>query len=64
MTGRRFNQMTTFEERVAERVRQAREDVEKMPPSKERDGLVQKISEIEAALQLNEYVQRCQPYRE
>jgi hypothetical protein len=38
MKRRRFKQTTTLEERLAERARQVREDLEKVPPPGEESG--------------------------
>ena len=56
MKRRRFKQTTTLQERLAERARQAREDLEKVPPGEGRDGLIQKIREIESALRLGQFL--------
>jgi hypothetical protein len=56
MKRRRFKQTTTLEDRLADMSRRAREDVETLAPGKERDGLIEKIREIEATLELGQFL--------
>jgi len=64
MQRRRVKHTTTLEERLADQARMAREQVEKLPPSKERDDLIQKIREIEATVHLSQFLQPPGPHRE
>jgi len=59
----RLKQTASLEERLTERARQAREDVEKLPPGEERDALIQKIREIESTLQLGQFLKSTEQSR-
>jgi hypothetical protein len=63
MQRRHIKHTVTLEERLSELARQAREDVEKLPPGKERDGLIQKLRQIESAVHFNELLQAPSPNR-
>ena len=58
-----LKQTASLEERLTERARQAREDVEKLPPGEERDALIQKIREIESTLQLGQFLKSTEQSR-
>jgi len=48
-----FNYSTTLEEHLIDLVRRVRADVERLPPCKKRDDLVQKLREIETTVDFN-----------
>jgi hypothetical protein len=54
MQRRQFNQSTTLEERLIGLARRVRTDVETLPPCKKRDNLVQKLREIETAVDFDQ----------
>jgi hypothetical protein len=53
MQRHQFNDSTTLEERLVDLTRRVRADVETLPPCKKRDDLVQKLREIETAVDFN-----------
>ena len=54
MQRRRFNHSTTLEERLVDLARRVRLDVETLAPCNERDELIQKLRQIETALDMNQ----------
>jgi hypothetical protein len=50
MPRRYLKPTTTLEERLSYQARIARQDVEKLPPGKARDGLIRKLREIESVV--------------
>jgi hypothetical protein len=50
---KRTKHATTLAERLAEQARIVQEDMEKLSPGDERDAMVQKFREIEAAINFN-----------
>ncbi|MBR1215596.1 hypothetical protein [Bradyrhizobium sp. JYMT SZCCT0180] len=56
MQRRRFSHSTTLEERLIDLARRVRPDVETLAPCSERDGLVQKLRQIETALDMSQFL--------
>ncbi|MBR1212064.1 hypothetical protein [Bradyrhizobium sp. JYMT SZCCT0180] len=56
MQRRRFNHSTTLEERLIDLARRVRSDVETLAPCSERDDLIQKLRQIETALDMSEFL--------
>ncbi|MGE9010595.1 hypothetical protein ACO2JO_18580 [Leptospira interrogans] len=54
MQRRRFTQSATLEERLVDLARRVRSDVETLAPCSERDELIQKLRQIETALDMNQ----------
>ena len=54
MPHRRFTHTTTLEERLVDLARRVRSDVETLAPCSERDELVQKLRQVETALDMNQ----------
>jgi len=54
MPRREFSHTTTLEERLVDLARRVRSDVESLAPCSERDELVQKLRQIETALDMNQ----------
>lgn len=56
MQRRRFSHSATLEERLVELARRVRSDVETLAPCSERDELVEKLRQIETALDMNQFL--------
>ena len=54
MPHRRFTHTTTLEERLVDLARRVRSDVETLAPCSERDELVEKLRQVETALDMNQ----------
>jgi hypothetical protein len=54
MPRRQFTHTTTLEERLVDLARRVRSDVETLAPCSERDELVEKLRQIETALDMNQ----------
>ena len=50
-----FNYSTTLEEHLIDLVRRVRADVERLPPCKKRDDLIQQLREVETGVELNPF---------
>jgi hypothetical protein len=56
MRRHQFNDNTTLEERLVDLARRVRADVETLPPCTKRDDLVQKLLEVETAVDMNRFL--------
>ena len=56
MQRRRFSHSATLEERLVELARRVRSDVETLAPCSERDELIEKLRQIETALDMNQFL--------
>ena len=56
MRRRLVSSSTTLEERLIDLARRVRSDVETLAPCSERDELVQKLRQIETALDMSEFL--------
>ena len=52
-----FNDNTTLEERLVDLARRVRADVETLPPCGKRDDLVERLREVETAVDMNRFLQ-------
>jgi len=53
---RRFKQQTSFQDRVEEWAKRLRAQADALPPGPDRDALLQKIEQTEAAKYLDQWV--------
>lgn len=56
MERRRVKHQTTFEERLAEQARSLREQAKGVPPGVERENLIRRARQAEAASHMNEWL--------
>ena len=56
MQRRRFKNILTFPDRLADFAREARERAEELPPSHEKDELIRKARQAETASHLDEWL--------
>jgi hypothetical protein len=56
MERRRIKHETSFEERLAEHARRLKEEAKKLPPGKERDGLMRRARQAEVTAHLNQWL--------
>jgi hypothetical protein len=52
---RRFKQSTSFQERLAEWAKQVRDQADQLPPGIERDKLLKKVRQADAAAHLDDW---------
>lgn len=52
---RRFKQSTSFQERLAKWAKQVRDQADQLPPGDERDKLLKKASQADAAAHLDDW---------
>ena len=56
MQRRRFSHSTTLEERLVDLARRVRSDVETLAPCSKRNELIEKLRQIETALDMNQFL--------
>jgi|KBSMisStaDraftv2_1062788.scaffolds.fasta_scaffold473868_2 hypothetical protein len=57
MRRHQFNDNTILEERLVDLARRVRADVETLPPCGKRDDLVERLREVETAVDMNRFLQ-------
>jgi hypothetical protein len=56
MKRRRFKQETSLEERLAKQARESRERAGQLPPGKERELLLKRARQADAAARINQWI--------
>jgi hypothetical protein len=56
MERRRFKQVTSIEERLANHANQLREQAKTLPPGQQRDGLMRRARQAETTLHINQWI--------